>query len=249
MCSRTGRQHGDIFLRDEENYGQEIETKDLGSYWYELNGKRYYFRNNKSLLKGWQTVEGKRYFFTIEGYAQTGWYPDSSSKNAYYLDAETGAMLTGYQEINGGHYYFHTNGVRLYGWQRISEYSNYYVWHYFEEDAKKETYGREISSSNIGDYWYEMRAEENGEIYRYYFPNNSGLAKGWRTINVDGVSGRYYFDNTGKMYVGTRKIGNAYYHFKEENSGRGSLGTGLFTDADRPPTQTVRAFCSEAGRR
>ncbi len=221
------------FSRDEENYGQEIETKDLGSYWYELNGKRYYFRNNKSLLKGWQTVEGKRYFFTIEGYAQTGWYPDSSSKNAYYLDAETGAMLTGYQEINGGHYYFHTNGVRLYGWQRISEYSNYYVWHYFEEDAKKETYGREISSSNIGDYWYEMRAEENGEIYRYYFPNNSGLAKGWRTINVDGVSGRYYFDNTGKMYVGTRKIGNAYYHFKEENSGRGSLGTGLFTDAGR----------------
>lgn len=63
-----------------------------------MEGRRYYFRNNTTLLKNWQTVDGKRYFFMPEGYARTGWYPNESAKNAYYFNA-LGQMQTGYVEI------------------------------------------------------------------------------------------------------------------------------------------------------
>lgn len=217
------------FSQEEDTFGQEVPSSQEG-YWVTMEGHRYYFRSNKSLLKNWQTIDGKRYFFTQEGYAQTGWYPNPAEKNAYYLN-ELGERQTGYirirpeqegKEAEG--YFFHTNGVRQYGWQRIPDAGEEggYRWRYFnpDPDLEKYAYGQEITSEPKGDYWYEMEGET------YYFTKNARLATGWQT--VDGK--RYYFDGQGKMNTGTQKIGSAYYHFYESGEMKGVLGTGLFED-------------------
>ncbi len=219
------------FSQDEETFGQEAPSRQEG-YWVtmepgsgDMEGRRYYFRSNKSLLKNWQTVDGKRYFFTPEGYARTGWYPNPADKNVYYLD-EQGEMRTGYVEVEEAgesrHYFFHTNGTRQYGWQRVMEEDGEYRWRYFNGDPslEKYAYGQEIASESKGGYWYEMEGET------YYFTKNTKLATGWQTI--DGK--RYYFDSQGSMYTGTWKIGSSYYHFCTEQGLEGVLGTGLFED-------------------
>ncbi len=208
------------FSQDEETFGQEVPSMQEG-YWVTMEGRRYYFRNNKSLLKNWQTVDGKRYFFTPEGYARTGWYPNPADKNAYYLN-ELGEMETGYAVIETEAYFFHTNGLRQYGWQRVPDENGEYRWRYFNGDplSEKYAYGQEIDSEPKGGYWYEMEGET------YYFTKNTKLATGWQTI--DGK--RYYFDSRGSMYTGTQKIGSSYYHFCTEQGLEGVLGTGLFED-------------------
>lgn len=215
------------FSPEEASYGEEIPSIQQG-YWViigedagEMAGRRYYFKNNTTLLKNWQTIDKKKYFFTTEGYARTGWYPNSSTKNAYYLN-DLGQMVTGYVEIAEGeeiyHCFFNSSGIRQYGWQKSGN-----TWHYFQTDTKAADYGREIASVNTSGYWYEMDGNT------YYFLNNTRLATGWQTIS----GGRYYFDGQGKMYTGTKKIGSAFYHFRTEDGQKGILGTGLFVDDEK----------------
>lgn len=207
------------FSSVEENYGVKLPSTNRG-YWVdigedagELSGRHYYFRNNTSRLKGWQTIDKTRYYFHNDGYAITGWYPEQSNKNAYYFD-ELGAMQVGYKEVEGEHYYFGTNGIRLTGWRKDNE-----VWHYFNPE-QGENYGKEISSVHEGEYWY---SKDDG---RYYFVNNKTLATGWK--NISGK--KYYFDKSGKCAVGTVKIGNALYHFYEDDENQNVLGVGFFED-------------------
>lgn len=222
-------------------YGQELPSRQEG-YWVimeegagSMEGRRYYFRNNTTLLKNWQTIDGRRYFFTAEGFALTGWYPNSIDKNVYYLN-ELGQMETGYVRMKADSdleseeegktpeaYFFHTNGLRQYGWQRVLNEEGAYIWHYFNADAASASYayGQEIPSENTRGFWYLMGGDT------YYFTNNTRLATGWQTIEGK----RYYFDSTGKMYIGTKKIGSAFYHFRTEEDQKGVLGTGLFEDS------------------
>ena len=211
------------FSKTEESYGKELDSVYEGDYWYTADGHRYYLKNNKTLLKGWQTIDGKKYYFTEEGYALTGWYPDSSAKNAYYLDEVSGEMLTGYQQIDGEHYYFNTKGIRQYGWIQVKE-KNGNRWRYFEADAESGTYGQEKTGENLSDYWYEADGK------KYYITGNSTVAKGWKNITTAGLTFRYYFGTNGEMYTGTQKIGKYLYHFHTMQGKEGVLGTGLFTD-------------------
>lgn len=212
------------FSAEEASYGEELPSVQEGC-WVTMGegagamaGRRYYFKNNTTLLKNWQTIDKKKYFFTAEGYAWTGWYPDSSAKNAYYLNG-LGQMVTGYAEITEGeaiyHCFFNGSGIRQYGWQKSGD-----TWHYFQTDAEAEDYGREIASVNTSGYWYKMGGNT------YYFLNNTRPAAGWQTIG----GGRYYFGSQGKMYTGTEKIGSVFYHFLTEEGREGILGTGLFAD-------------------
>lgn len=215
------------FSTEEGSYGQELPSAQEG-YWVtmgedsgEMSGRRYYFKKNTTLLKNWQTIDKKKYFFTKEGYTWTGWYPNSSTKNAYYLNS-LGQMVTGYVEITEGeenyHCFFNGSGIRQYGWQKSEN-----VWHYFQKDAKAEDYGREIASVNTSGYWYEMGGDT------YYFLKNARLATGWQTI--DGR--RYYFDSQGKMCTGIKKIGSKYYYFRTGEGWKGVMGTGLFVDDEK----------------
>lgn len=215
------------FSTEEGSYGQELPSDQEG-YWVtmgedsgEMSGRRYYFKKNTTLLKNWQTIDKKKYFFTKEGYTWTGWYPNSSTKNAYYLNS-LGQMVTGYVTITEGeenyHCFFNGSGIRQYGWQKSEN-----VWHYFQNDAKAEDYGREIASVNTSGYWYEMGGET------YYFLKNARLATGWQTI--DGR--RYYFDSQGKMCTGIKKIGSKYYYFRTGEGWKGVMGTGLFVDDEK----------------
>ncbi len=211
------------FSKTEESYGKELDSVYEGDYWYTADSHRYYLKNNKTLLKGWQTIDGKKYYFTEEGYALTGWYPDSSAKNAYYLDEVSGEMLTGYRQIDGEHYYFNTKGIRQYGWIQVKE-KNGNRWRYFEADAESGTYGQEKTGENLSDYWYEADGK------KYYITGNSTVAKGWKNITTAGLTFRYYFGTNGEMYTGTQKIGKYLYHFHTMQGKEGVLGTGLFTD-------------------
>ena len=224
-------------------YGQELPSRQEG-YWVimeegsgDMEGRRYYFRNNTTLLKNWQTIDKRRYFFTAEGYALTGWYPNAEDKNVYYLN-ELGQMETGYvvmETVNESGseeedrapeaYFFNTNGLRQYGWQRILNEDGAYIWHYFNMDPASTaySYGQEIPSENTRSFWYVMEGDT------YYFTNNTRLATGWQTIEGK----RYYFDSKGKMYTDTQKIGSAFYHFRTEEGQRGVLGTGLFEDGKK----------------
>lgn len=219
---------GDVwhyFSENPDTFGEEQRTSQEG-YWVTLQtgpdggeSRRYYFRNNQSLLKGWQTIERGRYYFTEDGYALTGWYRSGSPEKICYFAPDTGKMVTGYAAINEDGrtvcYFFDKGGARQYGWQNVED-----VWRYFQPDPEAEDYGAELDVEQTGEGWYTTA---DGT---WYFRNNTSMAKGWQIIG----GRRYYFDSQGKMAEGTVQIGSSCYHFYEEGEPKGALGTGLFTD-------------------
>lgn len=226
---QTGWQKiGDVwhyFSEEPDTYGEEQRTSQDG-FWVTLQTgpedadvRRYYFRNNQSLVTGWQTIEKGRYCFAPEGYAITGWYRSEGSEKIFYFATDTGKMATGCTEIteNGrtARYFFDNGGVRRYGWQKIGD-----SWHYFQPDPEAADYGMEMDAEHDGDGWYTTAAGT------WYFRDGADMAKGWQIIG----GRRYYFDRQGKMAEGTCKIGSSSYHFYMEGDRKGAMGTGLFTD-------------------
>ncbi|MBR5359439.1 MAG: hypothetical protein IK123_00995, partial [Lachnospiraceae bacterium] len=196
-------------------------------------GKRYYRKSNGNFLKGWQTIEGNKYYFDADGSVATGLWTISAkyyyfgensnwdSTNNVPLDGDNlGIMQTGrvtYTVNEGGTPVDHTNffnssGIRQTGWQKYAT-ADGDKWDFFRaEDG--ESLNAEAVAGQSG--WYKIGTA------RYYFINNTTLAKGFQT--VDGK--KYYFDTSadvngvvGRMVVGILTVGsNKYYLLEDETS-------------------------------
>lgn len=85
--------------------GKMAKNKWIGNYFVDPNG----VRTNQTKKTGWQTIDGKKYYFDNNGSMMLGWQTISGA--TYYFDSN-GVMLTGIQTINpsGKKYYFYSSG-------------------------------------------------------------------------------------------------------------------------------------------
>lgn len=81
----------------------------------------------------------------------------------------------------------------------------------------------------------EGQWDGDGEDWRYMLPDGTLLEKSWLYDNGHW----YYFDTSGWMVSGYRRIGSVYYYFRED----GVMGTGWIYDAD----EDVWYFAEESG--
>ncbi len=183
--------------KDSPKRGQEQKTSapvpDGSWYWYTVNGEKYCFRNNSTLLKNWQTINGQRYYLDPSTGAAAVGKTLKVGKYTYCFDAQ--GVMQKNTIVDG--YGYNSNGYRVKGWQKIEN-----EWHYFSAVSGEPDDWREVESERDG-YWVTLKygTEETGDAgrERYYFRNNASLVKGWQ--NIDGK--RYYFDTkTGVLQTG-----------------------------------------------
>lgn len=198
-----------------------VGWKKFASCW-EIPGADYvpgeiwvYFKTNGLRATGWQKVNDKWYYFNSDG-----------------------IMLTGVQKIGQKNYYFNQNGVMQTGWVKIDsildevEGNHYYenVWYYFTEDGAAATGWKKLSNKwyyfDLGGRMYTDFNEINGKTY--YFGSNGEMRTGWVCIKNPNLtiqwtedggyqykeeSDWYYFESTGAMVVGWKKINGYWYYF------------------------------------
>lgn len=142
---------GKVKITGKGNYSGSItktfKIKALNG-WITKNGKKYYYKNNKTLkgwqkisgywyffetkngvmLKGWQQIKGNKYYLGKDGKMVRGWL--KYNKAWYYLgyanDADSGLMRTGWLKDKGKWYYLRSNGKMVTGKQTISGKTYYF---------------------------------------------------------------------------------------------------------------------------
>lgn len=193
--------------------------------------RRYYLNASGKPLTGWQKVGGKQYYFNADGTAASGLTHIGNDDYFFGINNhfglpndDYGIMKTGKVTYSPHTNFFATNGKRVTGWQFDGS------WDYYDPTTGEicaVTPGAPNTSLS-DDNWVSMNV--SGEDYYYYFKNNTTRATGWQTIEGQ----KYYFDTTagianGRMFTGFQKIGTSYYYFKENDTDRGMLLTGLCT--------------------
>ena len=143
-----------------------IEVIQEKREWKTINGKKFYYINNK-MVTGYQTIDGKVYYFYGGGALRTGVH---KTTNDIYLSNSKGIVQTGWQTINGKKYYF--NKAKPYqalkGYQTIDG-----KIYYFYSGSKILRTGFHITPKDV------------------YYSNSKGIVqRGWLTI--DGK--KYYFN-------------------------------------------------------
>lgn len=123
--------------------------------------------------------------------ANEGWNTDANGK--FYV--KNGSRLTGLQTIDGATYYFSPNGYSASGSVRLGDTTYFFK----PSDGKLATGFQGLALLN----------RDSNEYY-YFHPSGNGtlLTQQWVTHN----GGRYYADATGKVTLGTIRVGKKLYH-------------------------------------
>lgn len=167
---QTGWQNWRYFSEEEETYGQELPVSYEGNYWYRAGDKRYYFKDNKTLLKGWQKIGGRWYYFDQTTGAEDSTalpketYWAEAAGELYYFKNGTG-LAKGWQTIGGRRYYFDANGVLQTGFFTV---------------GKDSYYGAEKMAAYPGAVVSGMQTIDGAE---YYFNAKGVLQIGFQKIN------------------------------------------------------------------
>jgi len=156
--------------------------------WQEIDGARYYFREDGSLCTGWQTVGEDRYYFGTDGRLATLW-----------------------QEIGGETYYLGSDGVPARGWQTIGTQQ-----YHFEDDGRMST-GIVIENGaaylfnaqgQLSTGWVQLDGKH------YYADENARALFGW--VEIDGK--KHYFDETGAAASGWVTLDGWDYYFYSDGT-------------------------------
>lgn len=83
--------------------GKLAKNQWVGNYYVDMDG----VRTDQTKKTGWQTIDGKKYYYTSEGSMVTGW--KTISGLTYYFGTD-GAMATGIQTIGSKKHYFYSDG-------------------------------------------------------------------------------------------------------------------------------------------
>lgn len=165
--------------------------------WQTVSGVRYYFDANGSLPVGWTQIDGKWYYFWGNHTPAAGMNTittkegDASVTHTYYFD-ENGLRQTGLQIIEGKAYYFYENGIRLDS-QWIQADGD---WYYLNSDG-----------AGVVSTW----RLKDGK-YRYLKADGKMAVNEW----VQDYDKRYYVDENGLKYTGTRTVGGKTYTFDQD---------------------------------
>ena len=176
---------------------------------------RYYFKDNKQLVKGKQTIAGYSYYFdTATGALLTGEFSIGATRyntdpvtgeirSAGFIQSEDGTwkyfdkngkMVTGWITIGTDKYYMDHNGTRLSGLFYVGK-TRYYA----DEDGVMQTGFQTLSTGT------------------YYFDAKGVMQTGWKTLTVNGVKNKYYFGADGRMYRdGIYEISGKQYCFDQD---------------------------------
>lgn len=180
------------------------EDKVSKTGWVSDSGNWYYLDSSGALFTGWQQITGNWYFFSDSGAMITGWKQDSGN---WYFFSGSGAMVTGWQQISGKWYFFSGSGAMVTGWQQISG-----NWYFLSGSGAMVTGWQKISGN-----WYLFNGSgamltgwQKSSGKWYYMDHSSGAMKtGWLLL-----SGKwYYLDTDGSMITGTKTIGGKAYTF------------------------------------
>ena len=173
--------------------------------WHERNGiTRYYL--DRDPVTGWQDIDGNRYYFREDGALCTGWQAIESQ--VYYLGTD-GCLATGWLDLDGARYYLGADGILHTGWQNIGDQR-----YYFAEDGKMITgimieHGAAYlfnAQGHLSTGWVTLDGKN------YYADENAHPLFGW--VEIDGRT--HYFDETGAAASGWVTLdGFAYYFYTD----------------------------------
>ena len=173
--------------------------------WHERNGiTRYYL--DWEPVTGWQDIDGNRYYFRDDGALCTGWQAIESQ--VYYLGTD-GCLATGWLDLDGARYYLGADGILHTGWQNIGDQR-----YYFAEDGKMITgimieHGAAYlfnAQGHLSTGWVTLDGKN------YYADENAHPLFGW--VEIDGR--KHYFDETGAAASGWVTLdGFAYYFYTD----------------------------------
>lgn len=162
--------------------------------WQTVSGVRYYFLDNGSLATGWTQIGGEWYYFhgnhtPASGMTEITAKEGNISVTHTYCFDENGLRQTGLRYIDGKAYYFDADGVRLDSQWIESDGDWYYLG---------------SGGAGVVSTW-RLKAGK----YRYLKADGKMAADEW----VQDYDKRYYVDENGLKYTGTRTIGGKTYVF------------------------------------
>ena len=229
---------GYFYFKEENHSGKMLDG------WQLIDGKYHYFKPSPSgrMLTGWQNINGGYFYLDSEdGHMYEGLQFVEESNGYFYFKEEnhSGRMLDGWQKIGNYYYYFKPSpsGRMLTGWQTINGYL-----YYLEENE----------DNNLGHMYEGLQYVDKDNSYYYFKTNGSGkkLDKVTKTGWYKSPEGQYYYftgtkekpvlvkegfkeingetyyldPDTGIMAEGWTKIGDYYYYFKPNGSGKMQRG-------------------------
>ena len=169
-------------------------TKPDGSHysntWAEVDGVRYYFKENGAFASGFTAVDGKTMYFDALGQRQTSTWMRNKEGVLYHLNASGEADTGWYTDTDGKRYHMDESGACQIGIQRIDD----AIYYFNEEDASMQTGLHRVQ----------------GLLYN--FGTDGRAAFGWQTI--DGSD--YFFSENGDAFTGWHYMNDNYYYFNQE---------------------------------
>ena len=203
----TGITHIDekAYLFDEN--GVEI----LRSRTEVINGRKYWFQPDGSLMSGWCRLGNWTMYFDPVTYA--GARGICEIEGIRYVFDENGVLIKGGTPvIDGKKYYADANGVARCGWLRLADWQMYF-------DPNTYTAATGITHIDGKAYLFDENGVEilksrteviNGK--KYWFQPDGSLMSGWCVLG----DWRMYFDpDTYEAAIGVRYINGTRYEFDE----------------------------------
>ena len=175
--------------------------------WHVKNGVTRYYLDWKPLT-GWQDLEGSRFYFREDGTLCTGW--QTIGTDTYYLGTD-GRLATGWLQLPEGKYYLGTDGIRVSGWQELEGQRHHF------DDSGKMTTGILIENGaaylfdaqgQLSTGWVTLDGKN------YYADENAHPLFGW--VEIDGKT--HYFDETGAAASGWVRLDGFDYYFYTDGS-------------------------------
>ena len=197
--------------------------------WQDIDGRRYYFTEEKIMATDWLEQEGHTYYLGDDGAMDIGWF--SVGQDRYYSNPQ-GILQTGWQDIDFQRYYLGQDGILQTGWLE-QEGSTYYLGedgamamglvqieadtYYFTAEGTMHT-----GSLNLDEQLYFFA--EDGTMHtgwldtedgtQYYTPETGHLVTGWQEIE----DSRYYFSEEGIMHTGWLEQGEYRYYLHPDGT-------------------------------
>ena len=153
---------------------------------------------------------GIRFDFTDSLIDDTNGIWKKNDKGVWFKRADGSYPKDGWSKIQGYWYYFDKLGYVVTGLKKID--GGYY---YLSEDNNH--VGRMASGwQMINSKWYYFSPVKSDKL------KEGEMYTGFNVINYKGNNNTYYFDNSGIMTIGWKKINNKWYYF----DGEGVMKTG-----------------------
>lgn len=215
-------------------YFDEDAKMHKGLLKYQRDGKYRYFKSNgemakngffnensvtrfaekNGIIKMWEnTINGKTYYFDEKGVMYKGLLQYNRDKKNRFFKSDGSMAKNEFISYQNEIYCFDKNGVAYNGWKIFDNDGKI---KFFKEDgsmAKNEFISYNDFTYYLDEYGNKVKWEQNISGNTYYFDDSGKMYIGWLKYNRDH---KYrYFDGSGKMVKGWLDIKNDRYYLDE----------------------------------